>query len=269
MLFSKYQGAGNDFILIDDRAGSFPIGNIRFVQKLCSRRFGIGADGLVLLQHSSTADFRMRIFNLDGSEASMCGNALRCLVLFLHEIGIVRDFFQIETFAGVFLCTKKADNHVVVEFPIPKSLYQEVDLKGFFPHSIHVVDSGVPHAVIFVKDLETVGVESWGRFVRMHPVFAPEGVNVNFIQIDRQGDLCIRTYERGVEGETLACGTGAIAAAFVFFEQTGHLGSLKILPRSGEAFICSRCEDPLKGLEISGRAAFVFSGVADSYYLNS
>ncbi len=264
MFFSKYQAAGNDFIIIDDRSGSFPLENKSFIEDLCSRKFGIGADGLVLLQNSSSADFRMRIFNLDGLEASMCGNALRCIALYLNSLGFFKDSFLIEAESGVFSC-QVIENKVSVQFPIPKILHRKVVLDGVFAGEIDVVDSGVPHAVIFVEDLDAVLVEELGRAIRIHPFFAPEGVNVNFIQENSPASFRIRTYERGVEGETLACGTGAVAAAFVFFQQNRSFGSLEIIPLSGESLICSMSSPLVNGIEITGPASFVFKGEIEGF----
>ncbi len=259
MFFSKYQAAGNDFIIIDDRDGSFPLENKSFIEKLCSRKFGIGADGLVLLQNSSFADFRMRIFNLDGLEASMCGNALRCITLYLNGLDFFKDCFAIETESGIFSC-RVIENRVAVQFPIPKILHPKVVLEDVFEGEITVVDSGVPHAMIFVKDIDTIPVQELGRAIRRHPFFSPYGVNVNFIQVSSQRSLRIRTYERGVEGETLACGTGAVAASFVFFQQNRSCGSLEIIPLSGESVTCSMLSSLVDGIEIIGPASFVFKG---------
>jgi diaminopimelate epimerase len=257
--FSKYQGAGNDFIIIDDRFCQFPVDDRELIQRLCFRNLGIGADGLILLQHSSCAEFRMRIFNADGKEASMCGNGLRCLVKYLKDLGFKAEKFRIETEAKVLECSYHGGK-VSVNFPSPKVLHWGISLQeGGISEEIFVVDTGVPHAVIFVEDLEGCLVEKRGRELRLHPKFSPHGVNVNFVKVTSDGTARIRTYERGVEGETLACGTGAAAVAFVLFEKAGQGGSIRVMPKSGES-LEFLAENPLKGIEMRGNAEFVFEG---------
>ena len=257
--FSKYQGAGNDFIIIDDRSCRFPVDDRELIKRLCFRNLGIGADGLILLQHSSCAEFRMRIFNADGKEAPMCRNGLRCLVRYLKDLGFKAEKFHIETEAEVLECSYQGGK-VSVNFPPPKVLHWGISLQeGGVSEEIFVVDTGVPHAVVFIEDLEECFVEKLGRELRFHPKFSPHGVNVNFVKIASDGTARIRTYERGVEGETLACGTGATAAAFVLFQQKGQGGSIRIMPKSGES-LEFLAENPLKKIEMRGKAEFVFEG---------
>jgi diaminopimelate epimerase len=206
--FAKYHGAGNDFVLIDARQVSLQWETL--AQRICERKTGIGADGLLLLLPSSTADFRMRIFNADGSEPAMCGNGIRCIVDFIHTLEQVPDTLRIETLAGVFTCTR-AEGEVAINLGVPKILHWPIVL----PHGkVFVVDTGVPHAVVLVDDIEKTNVEKEGRILRFHEAFAPHGVNVNFASITSD-KITVRTYERGVEGETLSCGTGCAAVAFV------------------------------------------------------
>ena len=257
--FSKYQGAGNDFIVIDDRSCRFPVEDKELIERLCFRNLGIGADGLVLLQPSSFADFRMRVFNADGMEASMCGNGLRCLIVYLKDLGFKEETFHIETEAEVLKCSYLGGK-VSVEFSTPKVLHWGTFLQeGSVLEELFVVDTGVPHAVIFVEDLEECLVEKWGREIRSHPKFAPHGVNVNFVKVSSDGTARIRTYERGIEGETLACGTGAAAAAFVLSQKEGQGMPIRVMPKSGEGLEFS-IKGASKRIEMQGRAEFVFEG---------
>ena len=249
--FSKYHGAGNDFILIDDRIPFFPAADCERIRKLCDRRLGIGADGLILLQSSQKADFRMRLFNADGGEPGMSGNGIRCLVSFIHSLGIERDLYRIETGQAVRVC-QILDGKVAVSMGPVHVLHR--GLKLALQHevvSMEVLHTGVPHAVVFVDDLDAVDVASKGKEIRHHPHFQPEGVNVNFAMRGAEGHLRMRTYERGVEAETLACGTGAVAVA----SATNAPGY--ILPASGEML-----EVRIDGenTQLIGPAQLVFTG---------
>ncbi len=261
LCFSKYQAAGNDFILLDDRSSRFSIEDRPFIQKLCSRQFGIGADGLILLQSSACADFRMRICNADGLEAAFCGNGFRCLVLYLKHLGFKEDSFTIETQNSV-IATDFQGGKVLVKLPSPKVLCWGGKLEGELePYEFYVVDTGVPHAVIIVEDLEELELDKLGKQIRFHPLWAPTGVNVNFIKIMPDGAIRIRTYERGVEGETLSCGTGAAAAAFVVSKKRDSANTLRVIPKSGESLEFSFQDNSLdKKMHMVGPAALVFEG---------
>ncbi|MBS0626163.1 MAG: diaminopimelate epimerase [Verrucomicrobia bacterium] len=254
--FSKYQGAGNDFILIDDRSLSF---NTASAKALCHRKFGIGADGLILLQNDPAADFRMRIFNADGSEAEGCGNGLRCFVHFLAELGFKREFYRIAIhnrieeafFSEEDVRIKMADpEHLCLNLPL--------NLEGE-RHLVHSVDTGVPHLVYFVEELATIGVASLGSKLRHHPAFAPKGTNVNFAALQKDASVAVRTYERGVEGETLACGTGAAAVAIVAAHLFDCPSPVRLCFLGGEIEI-SFSDRGLSDLQMTGPAKKVFSG---------
>ena len=208
--FSKYEGTGNDFILIDDRRGEFPIVKEQIVRK-CHRQFGIGADGLILLQPSKKADFCMRIFNADGTEAEMCGNGLRCLVHFLKKLHITGDTFQIETLDRVYGCTIEKEK-VSIRMGKPQ-WFEENGVLSLGDERIEYswLHMGVPHLIVFVEDLLVDDFHEKGKLLRNHPHFAPFGVNVTFAKVESSTLIRIRTFERGVEKETLACGTGASA----------------------------------------------------------
>jgi diaminopimelate epimerase len=250
--FSKYHGAGNDFILIDDRVSFFPVADKDQIRKLCDRRLGIGADGLILLQHSQKADFRMRLFNADGGEPGMCGNGIRCLVAFAHSLGIEKHIYHIETDHAVRACQRQQDKIAVSMGPV-RVLHRGLELA--LEHEVvamEVLHTGVPHAVIFVDDLDAVDVASKGREIRYHSHFS-EGVNVNFAMHTTEGHVRVRTYERGVEAETLACGTGAVAVA-------AATNATAILTASGEML-----EVRMDGeqAQLIGPAQLVFKGEID------
>ena len=218
--FTKMVGAGNDFVVIDARLkASLAMARDRlcsrlkgeFVKRLCDRKTGIGADGVLVLEKSRTADFRMRIFNADGSVAEMCGNGLRCAVLFIGKKKI-----KVETKAGIYDGKIAAKNRVKVKMENPKDLRQDFSIKvNLRDLKVNYINTGVPHVVIFVEGLDKIDVNEIGRAVRYHKEFAPKGANVNFVEIADDSNIKIRTYERGVEGETLACGTGSVAAAII------------------------------------------------------
>lgn len=204
LLFSKYEGAGNDFILVDDRQRKFPLEK---AQRLCDRKFGIGADGVLLLQSSSHADFCMRIFNSDGTEAESCGNGLRCFLRFLADLGFPEKRYSIaigeRTVFGEF-----EGKSISIDMGVPKDLRLHLETEM---GQVHFVDTGVPHVITF----DQVDLKIVGPLLRHHPLFQPRGANVDFVSFGEDGSLFVRTYERGVEGETLACGTGAVAVAAI------------------------------------------------------
>ena len=210
--FVKYQGSGNDFILIDDRKSSFPCSNSTFIQKMCHRRFGVGADGLILLQQDRPADFKMRIFNSDGLETESCGNGLRCLARFIADLGFGEKKYCIS------LSNQRVEvwfegDLIAIDMGKPSSLDLNLETELGVVHFVH---TGVPHVVHFVSDVEKMDLSILGPQLRYHPRFQPKGANVTVVSQGTSGGVFLaRTYERGVEGETLACGTGAIAIAWV------------------------------------------------------
>ena len=214
--FSKLSGSGNDFILMDNRLGGLPATELtRAARLLCRRKFSVGADGLIALEDSEKADFRWRFFNADGSSAEMCGNGGRCAARFAVERGIAGPSLCFETLAGLIRAEVK-DRKVKLELPDPEDYrtQMEIPLRSETLQA-DFINTGVPHVVIFVEDIEEVDVRGMGREIRNHPLFAPAGTNVNFVQRINDARIAMRTYERGVEDETLACGTGAVASACV------------------------------------------------------
>lgn len=219
--FTKMQAAGNDFIVVNDMSRKFA-SPARAAVRLCHRQYGIGADGLILLQpaRNGQAAYRMRIINSDGSEAEMCGNGSRCAVKFAVETGIAPTSHVMETLAGKISGKYISKNQVRVQLTEPSDFRPRVEaplpccgvtVRGAF------INTGVPHFVTFVKRIDAVDVNGFGAEIRHHKVFAPKGTNVNFVQIlnRRRPAIRVRTYERGVESETLACGTGATASAII------------------------------------------------------
>ncbi|HSX26099.1 MAG TPA: diaminopimelate epimerase, partial [Chlamydiales bacterium] len=205
LTYAKYEGAGNTFILIDDRA---PFFDKNLVPQLCHRE---NVDGLILLQLDPEADFRMRIFNRDGSEAESCGNGLRCLIRFIADLGFPRRLYRIAMADRIVEGEFVGDN-VRIQLGEPRDLKLHLKIDSW---TVHFVDTGVPHLVIFVPDVDAVDLLNLGPYFRHHPQFQPRGTNVNFAELQKDGSLKIRTYERGVEGEVAACGTGAAAVGFI------------------------------------------------------
>lgn len=246
--FAKYQGAGNDFILFF--APPFAPEKIR---ALCHRKFGIGADGAIFLQKDSVADFRMRIFNSDGTEAESCGNGLRCLFRFITDLGFPRQPYRIavgkKIVYGDFFGDKVRVN--MGEVSNVKQLYIDGG-------KVHFIDTGVPHAVLFVPDVGRVDVMREGALIRHSALFAPRGANVDFAAIRGDGSVAVRTYERGVEGETLACGTGAVAVAIAAVQVLGMVSPVRVCFPGGELEI-----EVGKEVWMAGEAVRVFEGELD------
>jgi len=209
----KLSASGNDFILIDNR-GNIVSNPSESARKICKRRLSVGADGLILLENADTATIRMLYYNPDGSRAPMCGNGARAVAYFAVQCGFPNSL-TVETDAGVISATVKGKK-VCVEMPEPKDYRPGIQLaieeESF---TIFYINAGVPHAVVFVADIGSVDVKRVGRLIRNHKEFAPDGVNVDFVEIRDTHTAAIRTYERGIEDETLACGTGAVASAVV------------------------------------------------------
>jgi diaminopimelate epimerase len=213
--FTKMSGAGNDFIVIDHRLALIPEAEqAGFAQKVCRRMFSVGADGLILIENSELADFRWRFYNGDGSVAEMCGNGARCAARFAYKNGIAGARMSFETLAGIIEAEIESDDTVRLRMtpPFDFRTHLTLTLDGQ-ERTLSFVNSGVPHTVIFMRAEEDIPVREWGKIVRFHPLFQPAGTNVNFVQKIAANTLRVRTYERGVEDETMACGTGAVASA--------------------------------------------------------
>ncbi len=208
--FTKMVASGNDFIVFDNRRSNLKNGS-EIAVNFCARTSGVGADGLIFIEKSKKADFKMRIFNPDGSEAEMCGNGIRCAALFK-----AKKNSTIETLAGFLNAEIKSDG-IKIRMTNPKDMQLNVnlDIDGRV-YQVNCVNTGVPHAVYFVDDLPTTNVRMMGRLIRYHRQFAPDGTNVDFEKVIEPGVIGIRTFERGVEAETLGCGTGSVASALIY-----------------------------------------------------
>lgn len=259
--FVKYSGAGNDFILFDNRENQFPLSSF-IVKQLCHRQEGIGADGVIFLEESSTADYKMRIFNADGSEAEMCGNGVRCLVDYIYFLGFGSDFIRIEIHHRV-LIAKKNEKTITVEMGAPQNLRWtlpvQLEEKEF---ESHFLNTGVPHIVLFVPNPDQFDLHRWGPYLRRHSMFGPEGTNVNIAERTETQQLFIRTYERGVEAETLACGSGATACALAAAYQFNIPSPISVEVKSGSKLqIHFRREgDQFSEVTMSGEVRQIFQG---------
>jgi len=232
LLFEKYVAAGNDFVVVDNRKG-FVKDGVGKAKEWCDRKTGIGADGLLLLERSKKADVKMRIFNSDGSQAEMCGNGVRCLAHFAVKHRIVKADHTVETGAGL-IGAKVRKNVVNAKLTDPQDMKLGIALHvDGRDEKANFINTGVPHVVIVDDGLKDVDVESRGQAVRRHAHFAPRGTNVNFIHRSN-GGIDVRTYERGVEGETLACGTGSTASALVASSLFGFTSPVRVKTASGE-----------------------------------
>lgn len=213
--FHKYQGTGNDFIMIDNRALGLNKQQNELVKKLCERRFGIGADGLILLQDKEGYDFEMVYFNSDGNESTMCGNGGRCLIKFANYLGVIMDTCKFLAIDG------DHDGEVMPDGTVSLKMkdVDEIENSG----NDFVLNTGSPHYVSFVNEVQRLDVFSEARKIRYNTRFEKEGINVNFAEKKSASEIFVRTYERGVEGETLSCGTGVVASALSFAAKNGQI----------------------------------------------
>ena len=263
--FTKAVATGNDFVIIDNRENKLRNNLPELAVRLCDRKRGIGSDGLLLIEKSGTADFKMRIFNPDGSEAAMCGNGSRCAALYANTGKITPAVMEIETGAGIISAGVKGED-VKVKLTEPKDIQWNLCLMiNECPYKVSFANTGVPHVVYFVKDIENIGVRELGAKLRYHADFSPMGANVDFVKISDQktSRIQIRTYERGVEDETLACGTGAVAAAIIAAEAE-HLASPVIVETRGKDILkiyFDIVEGNFKNVYLEGKAKLVYEGV--------
>lgn len=261
--FWKMNGAGNDFVMLDNRNLSLKLSKDE-IAKLCDRHRGVGADGLLAVEPATDgADWKMRYYNADGGEAEMCGNGARCFARFvnkLHENSLSEVKF--ETLAGVIGAEFEGDQ-VRINMSEPHSLKLNQSLNvDDTTLQVHSVNTGVPHAVVFVDDLEKTEVVRLGAGLRYHEAFAPKGTNANFAKVTGPGSIAIRTYERGVEDETLACGTGMVACALIAHELHGFASPVSVLVKGGDTLRIGfeKEGDTYKNVTLFGPADFVFQG---------
>lgn len=259
--FYKMEASGNDFVVIDNRRRAIK-DPAAFARQTCALHSGIGADGLLLVESSAKAAFKMRIINRDGSEAESCGNGFRCIARFAREKLRLSSRFTFESLAGIIQSDIR-DKRIRVQLVKPKDLRMnaELSVQGNRLH-YSFVNTGVPHAVIFVEGLDKIDVNRLGKAVRDHRAFAPKGTNVNFVQIQNEKEIRVRTYERGVESETLACGTGSTASA-VIAALAGYVRPpVRVYTRGGEVLVIdfkTSGELP-QDVFLEGEARFVFEG---------
>lgn len=252
MTFYKYQGTGNDFVILDNREGLFPKENTSLIASLCDRHFGIGADGLILLENDDTADFKMVYYNADGNESTMCGNGGRCIVAFAKTLNLFENKTSFMAIDGL--------HHAEIKDDIVSLQMIDVDDVKVMEGSIFA-DTGSPHHIEVVDDLANFPVFERGRKVR-NEVYGKEGSNVNFVQQVNENTFQIRTYERGVENETLACGTGVTAAAIAMHTiQKTNTNIINLLVEGGKLQVSFDFVDGrYKNVILSGPAQFVFQG---------
>jgi diaminopimelate epimerase len=264
--FTKMNGAGNDFILFDNRTGDIDLDRNQIAQ-LCDRHRGIGADGILLLEKPTNgADFRMRYFNADGGEAEMCGNGARCFARFANKIGGQKAKISFETPAGVISAELKGEL-VTLRMTEPTHLRLNVALPMAAENkTVHFINSGVPHVVIPVAKIDDADVRREGAAIRYHKMFSPTGANVNFIERRGLNEIAIRTYERGVEDETLACGTGIVAGALIFAATEHCEGPVTVLARGGDELQVGfeRTSGQFRNVTLTGPAEFVFEGTIET-----
>lgn len=255
--FHKYQGTGNDFVMIDNRKGFFPKENSELIEKLCDRRFGIGADGLILLESDVDTDFRMVYYNSDGNESSMCGNGGRCLVAFAKSLNVIENKTTFIATDGLHHATILKTETVSLQMKDVNEV--KIDSEYVF------LDTGSPHHVTLVNDIENYDVKTNGAEIRYSELYGKAGSNVNFVNQISENHFRLRTYERGVEDETLSCGTGATATAIAMnvLEKTNSNeinidvegGKLKVtFEKKGTNFI---------NVFLEGKAEFVFEGLIE------
>ena len=263
--FTKMNGAGNDFIMVDNRSQSLQLTKAQIAQ-LCDRHRGIGADGLLAVEPAqSGADARMRYYNADGGEVEMCGNGARCFARFVQRLeGGGRQAVSFETQAGILSASCEGEL-VRLAMSLPHGLEMAARLAvADTTLEVHSLNTGVPHAVVVVEDLESTPIVKWGAALRYHEHFQPKGTNANFMKVLAPGRIAIRTYERGVEDETLACGTGMVACALIHHLLHGASSPVSVEVRGGDTLHIgfTATGDSFANVTLTGPADFVFDGQA-------
>lgn len=260
--FTKMNGAGNDFVLLDNRLGDLQLEPAQ-IARLCDRHRGIGADGVLVLERPSNgADFRMRYYNADGGEAEMCGNGARCFARFTDRVAGPRPQLSFETPAGVIAAALEGER-VTLQMSEPKDLQLDLEVAALGDTiACHYLDTGVPHVVIPVADIAQSRVRELGAAIRHHEKFSPRGANVNFLEKRGAQSIAIRTYERGVEDETLACGTGVVASALIFAATENAASPVSVLVKGGDELQVGfkKNGERFTDVTLSGPADFVFEG---------
>ncbi len=263
--FIKMNGAGNDFVMLDNRAGRLEL-EASQITRLCDRHRGIGADGVLVIETAANgADFRMRYYNADGGEAEMCGNGARCFARFANRVAGPLEKLSFETPAGVLAAALEGEG-VTLQMSEPKDLRLNLQISALGESVFcHYIDTGVPHVIVPVSDITKVDVRALGCALRDHAEFAPRGANVNFLEKRGGNRIAIRTYERGVEGETLACGTGVVASALIFAVTEGAASAVGVSVQGGDELQVGfeKTGDRFSNVTLAGPAEFVFEGTLE------
>ncbi|MFT7351904.1 MAG: diaminopimelate epimerase [Flavobacterium sp.] len=257
MKFYKYQGTGNDFIMIDNRTEFFPKQKIQLINQLCDRRFGIGGDGLILLENDSQTDFKMVYYNSDGNQSTMCGNGGRCLVAFAKQLQIIDSETTFTAIDGLHFATIDSQNIVSLQM----QNVSQINLQSDYAF----LNTGSPHHVQEVQNLEEFDVFNQGKKIRNSDLYGKEGSNINFVNQLSENKFRLRTYERGVEDETLSCGTGATAVAIAMYETNKtRSNNIDLQVQGGNLKVTfTKSENRYEDLFLIGAATFVFEGEID------
>ena len=251
--FLKYQGTGNDFVMIDNRNNKFPRSNHELIATLCDRRFGIGADGVILLQNHNKVDFLMHYFNADGKPGSFCGNGARCIVAFAKQLEIIDSKTVFAAYDGLHEAT-------IVDNVVSLSMADVNDISIYPKHVF--LDTGSPHHVAFVESTKKLDVPTEGALIAHNETYGEKGSNVNFVCVDSEDHITVRTFERGVEDETLSCGTGVIAAALAAFSTDKiNLNQVQVQTLGGFLTVCFQNQkDSFTDIFLTGPTELVYSG---------
>jgi diaminopimelate epimerase len=255
--FYKYEGTGNDFVIIDNRENIFPKNNLQLVEKLCDRRFGIGADGLILLENDSETNFKMVYYNSDGNESSMCGNGGRCITAFAKSLNVIQNQATFNATDGLHQATILENELVNLQMKDVSEVKIESDYA--------FLNTGSPHHVMLVNDLENQDVKTTGAQIRYSDLYGKAGSNVNFVKQLSENHFALRTYERGVEDETLSCGTGATAVA-IAMNAIGKTNShnIRLDVEGGQLEVSfDKVDNRYINVFLKGPATFVFSGIIE------
>ncbi len=254
LTFFKYQGTGNDFVILDNRKKDIPTLTTEQIKNICDRRFGIGADGLMLLGEKAGYDFEMIYYNADGNESSMCGNGGRCLVAFAHEVGIHKGMYNFWAVDGEHKAEIESDHNIRLKMKDVSTIEQHT--------SWAVINTGSPHYVKLVPDAAIIDVFEAGREIRYSPEYKKEGINVNFVETLGNDTIFVRTYERGVENETLSCGTGVTAAALISAHNDNGFNRVEVKTPGGHLSVefDKTVDDEFSNIWLCGPAELVFKG---------
>ncbi len=270
--FAKFVASGNDFIIINNFDKKIQLKKYpELAKRMCKQKFAVGADGLLIIEPSTkdNCEFKMVYYNSDGSFASMCGNGARCIAYYAYELELCEEIVNFETAVGVVSCEIKRNNIVKLKLNDPTQYKLDIVIKLENEKEINAdfINTGVPHTVIFVDEIEKIDVDKIGREIRYHKIFSPEGTNVDFVEVKDKHMIVVRTYERGVEAETLSCGTGVTAAAIIASLKNYVEPPVKCITKSGEilkiGFKKNSPQDlisPVSNVYLEGKVYHVFDG---------